>query len=131
MDICDQYWNRLLAEFHCENEEQLAALEKKAEEAGAQADAAAAKAREEMAQEAEAERKRLEVKISGLERKLQTAADPRVQKFGVYFEQLQATFATVYDTLAGIEDADLAERFRCALVEQLRKFISGIEEEKQ
>ena len=26
MDRCDQYWNRLLAEFHCENEEQLAAL---------------------------------------------------------------------------------------------------------
>lgn len=26
MDRCDQYWNQLLAEFHCENGEQLAAL---------------------------------------------------------------------------------------------------------
>ena len=112
--------------------EQLAELEKKAQEANAQADAAAAKAREETAQEAEAERKKLELQIKGLQRKLQTAADPKVQKFGVYFEQLQATIAVVSEIVATIEDTDLSERFRCAMCELARQIESEFagEEEK-
>ncbi len=105
-----------------EVKEQLAGLEKKAEEAEAQADAAAAKAREETQQQAEEERKALQMRITGLERKLKTAGDPKVQKFGVYFEQLQTTFAAVFEIVNTIEDPDLAERFKYALCELLRKF---------
>ena len=109
-----------------EAKEQLADLEKKAAEADAQADAAVAKAREETAQAAEEERKKLQLKISSLERKLKTAGDPKVQRFGVYFEQLQTTFTVVFEIVNTIEDPDLAERFKYALCELLRKFESDL-----
>ncbi len=109
-----------------EAKEQLAELEKKAGEAEAQADAAAAKAREETQQQAEEERKALQMRITGLERKLKTAGDPKVQKFGVYFEQLQTTFAAVFEIVSTIEDPDLAERFKYALCELLRKIESDL-----
>ena len=114
-----------------EKKAKLAELEKKAQEAEAQADAAATKAREESAQAAAKERDALEKRIAGLERKLKTAADPKVQKFGVYFEQLKTTFDAVVEIIGAIEDPDLAERFRYAVCELIRKVEPALGKEEE
>lgn len=49
-----------------------------------------------------------------LEEKLRSGATPVVQKFAVYFEQLQETFNKIFALLDGAEDAD-AEKIRAGL----------------
>ena len=60
--------------------------------------------------------------IADLERKVKAAGNSAVQKFGVYFEQLQQTYNTLLTTVDAVEDADLQGRFRMAISQVLDAF---------
>ncbi len=101
--------------------------EKEIADTKAEAQSAADKATVEARKAAEEEKSKLEQHIADLERKLRSAGNPAVQKFGVYFEQLQTTYNTLVSTVEAVEDPDLQTRFRSAVTELLKAFAQNLE----
>lgn len=65
--------------------------------------------------------------IADLERKLYSAGNSAVQKFGVYFEQLQNIYETLISIIETVEDPDQRARLRSAIAEVLKVFAGGLE----
>lgn len=119
-----------LAEVNEDNqskEQALQDLEKELADAKAEAQTAADDAAEEAREAIRAEMAEKDRHIADLERKLNFAGNSAIQKFGVFLEQLHATYNALLAAVEDVEDPDQQVHLRSAVSKVLETFAGRLE----